>query len=209
MRYRGQSMKTLLLALLCFTMPMTAFGVTVQSGTMAPNFKLKGHDGKEHNLKDFKGKWVVLEWYNEGCPYVEKHYTPPKRNMQTLQKTYTKKDVVWLSIISSAPGKQGYVEPKNGATLLSKHQSKPSLILFDPDGRVGKMYDAKTTPHMYVINPKGTLVYQGAIDDKPSARLASLEGATPIFANALNSAMAGKAISNPTTKPYGCSVKYQ
>lgn len=198
-----------LVAISFFAITLSINAVTIQSDSQAPNFTLTGHDGESHKLSDYKGKWVVLEWYNEGCPYVRKHYDAPPRNMQNLQKKYTTKDVVWLSIISSAPGKQGYVKPKDGSNHIKKHQSKSSVLLFDPEGTVGKQYDAKTTPHMYIIDPKGKLVYQGAIDNKPSAKLSSLNGATPIFANALNSAMTGKKIANNTTKPYGCSVKYK
>ena len=183
---------------------------SVKTGAIAPDFSLMGADGKKHSLSEYKGKTVVLEWYNKDCPYVVKHYD--SGTMQGLQKKYTAKDIVWLSVVSSAPGKQGHVDKAQ----LDKHVSglkvkpSPTAVLFDPTGKVGKLYDAKTTPHMYIIGKDGKLHYQGAIDDKPSARQSSLKGATPLFANALDMVIAGKAVPEKlaTNDAYGCSVKY-
>ena len=172
----------------------------------APDFTLTGHDGKTYELKNLKGKTVVLEWYNNDCPYVEKHYD--SGNMQGLQKKFTDKGVVWLSVISSAPGKQGFVDKAQAKKLILERKSSPVAILLDPSGKVGRLYDAKTTPHMFIIDKNGNLVYQGGIDDKPSAKQESLKGATPYFANAMNNILEGKKVDVAVTKPYGCSVKY-
>ncbi len=178
----------------------------VPSGSAAPDFSLPGHDGKTYKLSDLKGKFVVLEWFNNDCPYVKKHYDGG--NMQALQTKYSAKNVVWLTINSSAPGKQGHLDEKGAKEMVATRKAALTAMLLDPKGEVGRMYDAKTTPHMYIINPEGKLVYQGAIDDKPSANAKTLAEASPIFANALDSAIAGKAIAEASTKPYGCSVKY-
>lgn len=172
----------------------------------APDFTLTGHDGKTYELKKLKGKTVVLEWYNNDCPYVEKHYD--SGNMQGLQKKFTDKGVIWLSVISSAPGKQGFVDKAQAKKLIQERKSSPVAILLDPTGKVGRLYEAKTTPHMYIIDKNGNLAYQGGIDDKPSAKQESLKGATPYFANAMNNILEGKKVDVAVTKPYGCSVKY-
>ena len=185
-------------------------------GQPAPNFSLPGNDGKTYELSKLKGKYVVLEWFNDDCPYVEKHYDETKRNMQNLQKTWAekakkeKKELVWLSIVSSAPGKQGHLTAAQATNLKEKERkAHMEAILLDPSGKVGKMYDAKTTPHMFVIDPAGKVQYMGAIDDKPSARLASLNGANNYVSNALTQLFEGKAVAQTSTKPYGCSVKYK
>jgi len=178
----------------------------VDNGKAAPDFSLPGHDGKTYTLSQFKGKHVVLEWFNDDCPYVEKHYGTG--NMQKLQKTFTSKNVVWLTIAGNAPGKQGHLTAEAAKKVMAARKASPTTVLLDPTGKVGKLYSAQTTPHMYIINPAGQLVYQGAIDDKPSAQATSLNTATPLFANALNAALAGKAIVMANNKPYGCSVKY-
>ena len=197
-------MKIYLYAMLFLVSTHTSFAVS--NNAKAPNFKLSGHDGKTYSLSQFKGKHVVLEWYNDDCPYVDKHYE--SSNMQNLQKEFTKKGVVWLSIISSAPGKQGHVDQEGATKLVKQRQSAPTAVLLDPKGVVGRQYNAQTTPHMYVIAPSGKLVYQGAIDDKPSANPKSLKTASPWFKNALLASMNGKKIENGSTSPYGCSVKY-
>lgn len=179
----------------------------VKNGAMAPDFTLKGHDGKTYKLSDFKGKHVVLEWFNNECPYVEKHYDA--MNMQNLQKTYTGKGVVWLSIISSAEGKQGYRDAAGATKTMQERKASPTAVLLDPSGNVGKTYAARTTPHMYIINPEGKLVYQGAIDDKPSTSASSLEGARNYVTEALEATLANKPVKVANTKPYGCSVKYK
>ena len=177
-----------------------------QVGQPAPEFTLKDSNGKSHNLSDFKGKFVVLEWLNHGCPFVVKHYE--SGNMQNLQKEYTGKDVVWLSIVSSAPGKQGHMNPEETNKAKAEKGSAATAVLLDEDGTVGKLYDAKVTPELYVINPEGVLVYAGAIDDKKSTDPADVAGAKNYVKQALDEAMAGKPVSEPTTAAYGCSVKY-
>ena len=177
----------------------------VKVGEPAPAFSLPGDDGKTHALADFKGKTVVLEWTNDGCPFVKKHYAG---NMQALQKDYTAKGVVWLSVISSAPGKQGHVDAAGAKALSKSRGAAPTAVLLDEKGTVGRLYDAKTTPHMYVIDAKGTLVYAGGIDSVASADAGDIAGATPYVKNALDEVLAGKPVTVATTKPYGCSVKY-
>lgn len=187
---------------LAVVMPVTAAKV----GDKAPDFSVTDSNGKTHTLADFKGKWVVLEWHNQGCPYVKKHYG--SGHMQKLQKEWTAKGVVWLTVISSAKGQQGYVTREQANAYLAEQKAAPSAVLLDPMGTMGMAYAAKTTPHMYVISPDGVLLYNGAIDDKPTTDVADVPGATNYLNAALNEAMAGKAVSMPATKPYGCSVKY-
>jgi peroxiredoxin len=177
-----------------------------QIGQPAPEFTLTDSNGQSHNLSDFKGKFVVLEWLNHGCPFVQKHYDGG--NMQGLQKEYTGKDVVWLSIASSAPGKQGHMSPEETNKAKEEKGSAATAILIDEDGTVGKLYDAKVTPELYVINPEGTLVYMGAIDDKKSVDAADVAGAKNYVKQALDEALAGNPVSEPATEAYGCSVKY-
>jgi hypothetical protein len=176
-------------------------------GAAAPAFTLPDTYGNDHSLSDYGGKWVVLEWLNYGCPFVQKHYG--SGNMQKLQAQYREKDVVWFSIVSSAPGQQGYYEPAEMNAMNGENENNASAVLLDPEGTVGMAYGAKTTPQMYVIDPDGILLYNGAIDDRPSSRLADIEGAHSYLVQALEEAMAGKAVTLPTTQPYGCSVKYR
>ena len=173
----------------------------------APDFALSDVDGKQHKLSDYKGKIVVLEWVNFECPFVKKHYS--SGNMQSLQGNYTKKDVVWLSICSSAPGKQGNFPIPDLKKHMSEVKAVPTAYLIDSVGTVGKMYGAKTTPNMYVVDSKGTLRYAGAIDDTPSTDKDDIPKATNYVRNALESLMAGKEIAVKTSTPYGCGVKYQ
>jgi len=175
-------------------------------GQPAPNFTLKDTAGKEVKLSDYQGKYVVLEWVNYGCPFVKKHYN--SHNMQNLQKEFTGKGVVWLSICSSAPGKQGNMSPQDAAATSKDFGWAGTSYLIDADGAVGKLYDARTTPDMYVIDPKGVLIYKGAIDDQPTPDPASLNGANNYVKEALDEALAGKPVATSTTKSYGCSVKY-
>jgi peroxiredoxin len=177
-----------------------------QTGQPAPEFSLTDSNGKSHKLSDFKGKFVVLEWLNHGCPFVIKHYG--SGNMQKLQKEYTGKDVVWLSIASSAPGKQGHMSPEETNKTKEEKGSAATAVLLDADGTVGKLYDAKVTPELYVIDPEGVLVYMGAIDDKKSVDAADVADAKNYVKQALDEAMAGKAISEPVTTAYGCGIKY-
>jgi peroxiredoxin len=175
-------------------------------GAPAPDFRGTDTKGVAHNLSDFKGKWVVLEWHNEGCPYVRKHYGG--NSIQQMQKEWTAKGVVWLTVISSATGQQGYMEPAQADAYFAQQNASPTAVLLDPTGEIGKLYEAKTTPHMFVISPDGVLVYNGAIDDKPTSDRADLAGATNYVSAALNESMAGKALTVPTSRPYGCGVKY-
>jgi peroxiredoxin len=175
-------------------------------GQPAPGFTLTGSDGKQHSLADYAGKYVVLEWINHDCPFVKKHYG--SGNMQKLQKKYVAEGVVWLSINSSAPGKQGNYPPDKTNQLTAEKSAVPTAVLLDPDGTVGRAYGAKTTPHMYVIDPKGTLLYAGGIDDRPSTDPGDIAGARNHVDQALAEAMAGKPVAVASSTPYGCSVKY-
>jgi peroxiredoxin len=172
----------------------------------APAFTLTDTNGTEHSLSDFKGKVVVLEWFNEGCPFVKKHYV--KGNMQSLQKSYTDKDVVWLNIVSSASGKQGHATADGHNETIKKWEIASTALLMDEDGKVGKAYGAKTTPHMFVINKEGEIVYQGAIDDKRSTNADDIASSKNYVRAALDSLLAGEEIEVSKTNPYGCSVKY-
>jgi len=194
-----------------------AFGIFITLNAMgkkapvinsqAPNFKLSDTNGKEHSLGDFKGKYVVLEWTNQGCPYVRKHYD--SKNMQSLQKKWTDKGVVWLSICSSAEGKQGHMTNAEWKKTIKKEGMFSTAVLIDESGRVGKKYGAQTTPHMYIVDPTGLLIYQGAIDDTPSYKSEDVKGAHNYVTAALNDSMGGKPVYHVATKPYGCSVKYK
>jgi peroxiredoxin len=172
----------------------------------APAFELKAASGKTVKLSDFKGKTIVLEWLNHGCPFVRKHYDT--NNMQTLQKKYTDKGVVWLSIISSAEGKQGYVDEAGALKDKEFNKAFSTEILLDPKGIVGKAYEAKTTPHMFIIDENQTIVYQGAIDNKPDTEKESIKGAQNYLAAGLDEVLSKKKVSIANTKSYGCSVKY-
>jgi peroxiredoxin len=177
-------------------------------GQAAPDFALTDVNGKAVKLSDFKGKHVVLEWTNPGCPFVVKHYG--SNNMQTLQKEATSKGVVWLSVNSTAKGHSDYLEPaKLNAKINSEWKGASSYLLMDESGKVGQAYDAKTTPHMYVIDPAGKLIYAGGIDDKRSANPADVKTAKNYVRAALDETLAGKPVSVATSQPYGCSVKYQ
>jgi peroxiredoxin len=175
-------------------------------GQPAPAFKVADTDGKPVALADFKGKYVVLEWTNPGCPYVQKHYD--SANMQATQKAATAKGVVWLSVDSTARDAADYRSPADLAAWLRKHGAAASATLRDNDGVVGRAYGARATPHMYVVDPAGTLIYAGAIDSKPTANPADIKAATNYVSQALAESMAGKPVSVPATRAYGCSVKY-
>lgn len=175
-------------------------------GDRAPDFTATDSHGKVHKLSEYQGKFVVLEWTNRGCPYTQKQYD--SGNMQRLQREWTSRGIIWLTVISSAPGKQGYVTAPEENAYVKQVNAEPTAVLLDPAGALGHLYDAKTTPHMFVINPQGTLIYNGAIDDKPTTDLADVNGAKNYLSLALDEATSGKPVSNPTTRPYGCSVKY-
>ncbi len=174
-------------------------------GEPAPGFAATDSHGKSVELADYRGKVVVLEWTNDGCPFVQKHY---QGNMQGLQRTAAEEGAVWLSVISSAPGKQGHVSGAQADALTTERGAAPTAVLLDETGAVGRLYGAQTTPHMFIIDPAGTLIYAGGIDSIASADAADIAKARPHLQIALNEALADKPISQPLTKPYGCSVKY-
>src|SRR5262252_4638805 len=181
-------------------------GAAAKIGQAVPDFTATASNGKTFRLSDYRGQYMVLEWHNNGCPYVGKHYK--SGNMQRLQKQWTGRSVVWFTIISSAPGKQGYVTASEENEYLVKMQAAPTAALLDPSGELGHLYDAKTSPQMVVINPQGTVIYDGAIDDKPTTDVADVPGATNYVSLALEQSMSGKPVATPATRPYGCSVKY-
>ena len=173
----------------------------------APNFSVTDSSGKLVDLESFKGKTVVLEWTNKGCPYVHKHYATG--NMQSLQKDAQAQDVVWLTVISSAPGLQGHMTAEAAQDHVTKMEAAPAAVLLDEDGKMGEAYDARTTPHMYIIDGEGVLRYMGAIDDKPTASIGDVKGAKNFVVAALKSLAAGADVDPKTTRAYGCSVKYK
>ena len=175
-------------------------------GAPAPAFEAVDADGKTRKLSEFAGKTVILEWTNHDCPYVRKHYT--SATMQTLQKDMAKEGIVWLSVISSPVGEQGHVEGAKANELTKSRDAAPAAVLLDPNSKVARAYGATTTPHMYIVDPKGTLAYMGAIDDKPSSSAASLTGAKSYVRQAVAELKAGKPVSEASTKAYGCAVKY-
>jgi AhpC/TSA family protein len=191
-------------ALLLCTIPPLVSAAKV--GEAAPDFTGTASTGKTFHLADYRGKYVVLEWHNNGCPYVRKQYN--SGNMQRLQKEWTSQGVIWFTVLSSAPGKQGYVSAGEENDYLAKMQAAPTAALLDPTGQIGHLYDAKTSPHMFVVSPQGLLIYDGAIDDKPTTDLNDVPAATNYVSLALEQAMAGKQVQTPATRPYGCSVKY-
>jgi len=180
---------------------------TARVGDPAPEFTATDSRGKTQSLDQYRGKFVVLEWHNQGCPYTKKHYI--SGNMQSLQKEWTGKGVVWFTVISSAPGAQGYVTASQENDYLAQMHALPTAALLDPDGKLGRLYNAKTTPDMYVIDPAGKLVYTGAIDNRPTPDAEDIKGADNFVSDALTAAMAGKPVATPYTRPYGCSVKYR
>ena len=180
--------------------------LAVNPGQPAPDFTLSDLAGKPVKLADLKGKFVVLEWVNPECPYVQKHYD--SANMQTLQKEFGAKQVAWLAINSTREGHAEFKSPQQMAGWMKQKGGAPAATLLDRDSKVGKLYGAATTPHMYVIDPKGTLVYAGAIDDKRSTNPADVKTAKNYVRVALGESMAGKAVSTASTSPYGCTVKY-
>ena len=201
-----QTRRYLLAASLAAILTGPALAAGPQVGKPAPAFSAQDSDGRTVRLSDYAGKTVVLEWTNHDCPFVMKHYGA--HAMQALQTKWTGQGVVWLSVISSAPGEQGAVDGAEANRLTKTRDAAPSAVLLDPTGTIGRAYDAKTTPHMFVITPDGTLAYQGGIDDKPSADPADLKTARNHVEAALTELAAGKPVSVRTAKPYGCTVKY-
>ncbi len=190
------------LLLLLISMPLWAN----KAGVMAPDFTLVDTHGNSHSLSDFRGKTVILEWTNHECPYVKKHYG--SGNMQKLQADATADGIIWLSILSSAPGKQGHTSAEEANEVIKQQGAKATARLLDYDGTVGRLYDAKTTPEMFVIDAQGMIQYDGAIDDQPSFNPKSLEGANNYVTAALTSMANGTEIAMTSSTPYGCSVKY-
>ena len=180
---------------------------TAEVGQAAPDFTLTAIDGSKHALSDFKGKTVVLEWVNPDCPFVQKHYDQ-SGNIPKLQKSATADGIVWLSINSAAPGKEGDYDVAAAKAWQTKIHSAASAYFRDQDGKVGKLYDARTTPHIFVINPQGQLVYAGGIDSIRSTRVEDIAKATPYVTDALTDVKAGKPVRKATSQPYGCAVKY-
>jgi len=175
-------------------------------GQRAPDFTLTDTNEQTHSLSQYQGGFVVLEWSNHECPFVRKHYG--SGNMQKLQETYTGKGVVLLTIVSSAPGKQGYVTPEQANAIRRERKDRSTAMLLDPAGTVGRLYGAKTTPHLFIVDPDGMLIYAGGIDDRPTTDAADIAGATNYVQAALDAAMAGQPVKVSSSQPYGCSVKY-
>ncbi|MEX2644432.1 MAG: redoxin domain-containing protein [Acetobacterales bacterium] len=196
------------LAMLCsFAVPASVPALAAPTvGEPAPEFTAIDSQGQSRSLTDFRGKTVVLEWTNHDCPYVRKHYETG--NMQALQKDATADGVVWLSVISSPPGEQGHVEAAEADRLTGSRNAAPTAVLLDPDSKVARAYAARVTPHMFVIDGQGTLRFMGGIDDKPTSRHSSVEGARNYVRLALADLAAGRDVQEATTRPYGCAVKY-
>ncbi len=189
-----------------WTFVLISSGYAVKVGDSTPDFQTMDSNGQMHKPSQYHGKFVVLEWHNNGCPYTQKHYE--SGNMQRLQKEWTSKGVVWLTVISSAPGEQGYVTAKQENDYMSKMKASPTAALLDSKGDVRKLYSAKTAPHMFVVNPAGVLIYDGAIDSKATTEQADIPTAKNCVSQALEESMAGRPVSTPTSRPYGCSVQY-
>ena len=188
---------------------LLSLGIVSASELTAPSFQLMNQNGENIELDSFKGKKVILEWTNHDCPFVQRHYETS--NMQNLQEKYTEEGVIWLSIISSAEGKQGYVSPDEAIELTNSRSAKPSHVLFDTSGEVGKMYNAKTTPHMYIIDENQKLQYQGAIDNMGRTGAlfnTDLSKAKNYVVAAMNDLASGLSVQESKTRPYGCSIKY-
>ncbi len=203
-------MKTHILKIIAITaitaIPVISAQAAAEIGKAAPEFTLTDTNGTEHSLSDFKGKIVVLEWLNYNCPFVKKHYSGG--NMQGLQEKYTGKDVIWLSINSTKEDHNDYKSAEDSNKATKEHNAKPTAVLLDADGTVGKAYGAKTTPHMYVIDKEGNLAYMGAIDSVKSTNPDDIAGATNYVAAAVDALMAGEAVATAETQPYGCGIKY-
>lgn len=199
-------MKNKFIIMFALLLGTSLFSQQAKLNESAPNFKLKDSNGKEYSLSDFKGKIVVLEWINYECPFVKKHYN--SKNMQSLQERYTSKGVIWLAICSSAPGKQGNFSSEEINNRSKDHNAKFTAYLIDEDGKVGKMYGAKTTPHMFIVDKDGKLVYAGGIDDKATTDVEDVKTAKNYISAALDELLNGKQVSIQSSVPYGCSVKY-
>ena len=192
------------IAVVALAWVLVARGATV--GQQAPAFTAKDSQGKTVSLSEYRGKYVVLEWTNRECPFTKKQYD--SGNMQALQQEWTGKGVVWLTVLSSAPGGQGYLDAAGENAQLARVHAHPTAAILDPGGEIGKLYSAKTTPHMFIIDPEGKLIYAGAIDDKATTDTADVKIAKNYVSAALTEAMAGQPVQVASTRPYGCSVKY-
>jgi peroxiredoxin len=200
--------KKLITALLTIAASTALFAADSPAvGTNAPDFSLTDSKGKTQSVSQYKGKYVVLEWFNPECPFVKKHYG--SGNMQKLQEEFTAKGVVWLSVDSSAPGLEGHLTAGQANAKMTEWKTKQTALVLDPDGKAGRSYGAKNTPHMFVINPDGKIVYEGAIDSKATPNPSDIASSTNYVKVALEESLAGKTVSNANTKPYGCSVKYK
>jgi peroxiredoxin len=191
-------------AAILLTAALTLFAARI--GEAAPDFTATDSNGKTQHLADYRGKYVVLEWHNNGCPYTRKHYE--SGNMENLQKEWTARGVVWFTVISSAPGEQGYVTAEQENQYMQQMHAAPTAALLDPNGDLGHLYGAKTTPDMFIINPEGVLIYEGAIDNRATPDASDIPGALNYVSQALTEAMAGRPVSVPVSQPYGCGVKY-
>jgi len=199
---RSFTLLTFIFACLCLT--TAAFAVRV--GEQAPDFSAVDSTGQSHTLAQYKDKFVLLEWHNNGCPFTRKHYV--SGNMQRLQKEWTAKGVVWFTVISSAPGAQGYVTAAEENAYLKRMNASPTAALLDPQGTLGHLYNAKTTPEIFIIAPGGKLIYEGAIDDHPTTDASDIPNSKNYVSLALTEALSGKPVAEPSTRSYGCSVKY-
>lgn len=200
-------MKHFLLSVFSLLMLAATPAHAIEVGKPAPDFKAKDITGAEQSLSAYKDKIVVLEWHNPGCPFVHKHYDGG--NMQSVQKYAAEKGVVWISINSSAEGKEGHLTPEAAKEVLAKDKASPNAYILDPEGTIGHLYGAKTTPHMFVIGKDGVLAYEGAIDDKPTANPDDNATAKNYVKEAIDALVAGKPVETPQTRAYGCSVKYK
>jgi len=199
--------KLILSALTCLASTALFATESPQVGSAAPDFSVTDSKGKTQSVSQYKGKYVVLEWFNPECPFVKKHYGPG--NMQKLQKEFTDKGVVWLAVDSSAPGKEGNLTPEQAEKKMTEWKTHATALVLDQDGKAGQAYGAKNTPHMFIINPEGKIIYAGAIDSKATPNPADISSSTNYVKVALDEAMAGKPVSTASTRPYGCSVKYK
>ncbi len=175
-------------------------------GSAAPDFSLTDAKGQTHSLSQYKGKYVVLEWFNPECPFVKKHYG--SGNMQKLQEEYTGKGVVWLTIDSNAPGSEGNMTPEQAEKVTTAWKTHQTALLLDPEGKAGRAYGAKNTPNMVVISPEGKIAYEGAIDSKATPNPADIPSSTNYVKVALDESLAGKPVTTANTRPYGCGIKY-
>src|SRR5437764_14718233 len=200
-------MKTLLLALSSIVATTLFAADSPPVGAAAPDFSLPDASGKTHGLSEYKGKYVVLEWFNPECTFVKKHYG--SGNMQKLQGDYTGKGIVWLTIDSNASGSEGNLSPEQAQKIMTSWKTHQTALLLDPESKVAKLYGAKNTPNMVVINPEGKIVYEGAIDSKASPNPADIPASTNYVKAALDESLGGKAVSNAQTKPYDCHITYK